>query len=353
MKRPLLPLTVLFVMTATVVFAQSVTKPVAPTPPVIKSRIDAGPWTTAAAIYPLKGQSVTLRVDQVPGAAIRWYQIVPDTSQIYKNANHPWEPNPYKWIGLAKIKYSRTELTEFRGKWEVQPFRGAQSIPAGNKLIGTIDAVAKAVAGSPYNHTDVGSFWFQVELEKTGKIQRSAGIEDSDKRGLSPKVFRISIRDGEGYIGYLTSFLNVPGLFGSVPYQSHNYIGADCCDVLVAAYGRWKNKTIEKDYSVAMLVSQLRKSAEFDLKDGKPNKDLKWGRHIHPGNFIAVRFNEKNGYQHIGALFCDADKNGILSDGDLVLHAGPAPLHYSHLKEGKFDGHVVVLDHQSAKFGSR
>jgi hypothetical protein len=333
--------------------AQSVDAPRASAAPIIKSRIDAGPWTTATAIYPSKGQSVTLRVDQVSGATIRWYQIVPDTSQIYKNANHPWEANPYKWLGLAKIKYSRTELTEFRGKWEVQPFRGTQSTADRNKLVGAIEAVAKAVAGPPYNHTDVGSFWFQVEIEKAGGIQKSAGIEDSDKRGLSPKVFRVSIRDGEGYIGYLTSFLNVPGLFGSVPYQTHNYIGADCCDVLVAAYGKWKNKTIEKDYSVAMLVSQLRKSAEFDLKDGKPNKDFKWGKHIHPGNFIAVRFNEKNGYQHIGALFSDADKNGILSDGDLVLHAGPAPLHYSYLKEGKFDGHVVVLDHQSAKFGSR
>jgi len=353
MKKALLTLVILCVIGADVVFAQSVNKGVAPTTPGIKSRIGAGPWTTATAIYPLKGQSVTMRVDQVPRAATRWYQIVPDTSQIYKNANHPWEANPYKWIGLAKIKYSRTELAEFRGRWEVQPFRGTQSNLTQSNSAGTLDAVAKAVAESPYNHADVGSFWFQVEVEKAGPTRRSAGIEDSDKRGLSPKVFRVSIRDGEGYIGYLTSFLNVPGLFGSVPYQSHNYIGADCCDVLVAAYGKWKNKTIEKDYSVAMLVSQLRKSAEFDLKDGKPSKKVEWGKHIHPGNFIAVRFNEKTGYQHIGALFSDTDKNGILSDGDLVLHAGPAPLHYSFLKEGKFDGHVVVLDHQSAKFGSR
>ena len=69
---------------------------------VIKSRIDAGPWTAASAIYPLKGQKVTLRISPVPGGKVKWYQIVPDTSKMYKNCNFPWEKGPYKWIGLAK-----------------------------------------------------------------------------------------------------------------------------------------------------------------------------------------------------------------------------------------------------------
>ena len=42
---------------------------------------------------------------------------------------------------------------------------------------------------------------------------------------MSPKVFRVSVRDGEGYVGWLASYFNVPGLFGSVIHQSANYIG--------------------------------------------------------------------------------------------------------------------------------
>lgn len=46
---------------------------------------------------------------------------------------------------------------------------------------------------------------------------------------------------------------------------------------------------------------------------------------------------------NIGALFSDANRNDVLDGDDLVIHAGPQPLHYSHLKEGNFDGHVVIL----------
>lgn len=74
----------------------------------------------------------------------------------------------------------------------------------------------------------VGSFWFQVKVNlKDGRTRKSAGIENSDRRGLSPSVFRVSYIEGKDYIGYLTSFYNVPGLFGSVPYQCENYIGVD------------------------------------------------------------------------------------------------------------------------------
>lgn len=36
--------------------------------------------------------------------------------------------------------------------------------------------------------------------------------------------------------------------------------------------------------------------------------------------------------------------HGLLSKADLLLHAGPLPLQYTTLKEGKFDGHVVILE---------
>jgi hypothetical protein len=282
------------------------------------------------AIYPLKGQKIVLKVDEVPKGQIRWYQIIPDTSKIYKNANFPWEKNPYQWVGFAKIDHSRKELSRFRGHWQIQPFDNQEDRRARYKK-------------SRFYHEDVGSFWFQAEVEREGTIYRSAGIEDSDKRGLSPQVFRVSIRDGEGYLGHLTSFLNVPGLFGSVTYQSNNYIGVDCADVLMAAYGKWKQEPIKKNYNVAMLVSQWPKVEEFVLLEGSPNKELKWGRDIHPGDFIAVRYSGRKQYQHIGALFSDANKNGVLDGGDLVIHAGPQPLHCSYLKERNFDGHVAIL----------
>ncbi|MEW6352135.1 MAG: hypothetical protein AB1646_24040 [Thermodesulfobacteriota bacterium] len=314
----------------------------------IESSIDGGPWTKSPAIYPVKGQSVRLKIAEQPGATARWYQVVPDISEVYQNCNFPWEPNPYKWIGLAKIKYLRKELEGCRGRWEVDLIRNGDPQRKGNKAAETVSAMVKAPVDSPHYREDAGSFWFQVEVHKKGRVTRSPGVEDSDNKGLSPKVFRVSVRDGRGYLGYVTSFFNVPGLFGSIPHQSNNYIGADCADVLASAYGKWRGKTIQKNYSVAMLVTRLRKRAEAELTDGKPNKTLEWGKQIHPGDFIAVGSSKKGPYVHIGALFSDADKNGVLSAGDLVLHAGPMPLHFTPLREGKFDGNVVILDPHSA-----
>ncbi len=294
----------------------------------IQSSINSDEWLKTNQVYPLKGDKIQLKVDKIEGGIIKWYQIIPDISENYKNANRPWEKNPYEWIGLAKIKYNKLELTQFSNQWEINPFE--------NKI------EDKNITAS-YYHKDVGSFWFQVVVNKNGKEYKSAGIEDSDENGISPEVFRISIREEEGYLGYLTSFLNVPGLFGSTVYQSNNYIGADCADVLISAYGKWKNKDINKNYNVGMVINTFSKVSEFNIDRGNPNIILKWNKDIYPGDIIAVKYFGGKQYQHIGALYSDFNKNSILDENDLVIHAGPDPLHKSYLKDGPFDGHIIIV----------
>ncbi|MFC1835265.1 hypothetical protein ACFL2Q_11110 [Thermodesulfobacteriota bacterium] len=160
---------------------------------------------------------------------------------------------------------------------------------------------------------------------------------------MSPKVFRVSVRGAEGFVGHLTSFFNVPAIFGAVPYQSRNYLGVDCAEVLVAAFYKWKGRPMRKDHCVQSLEHLLPKTVEFDMKKGKPHKRIAWGKSVRTGDFLAVRYAGRQRYQHIGAPFRDVNGNGILDEDDLILHAGPYPLHFSHLREGNFDGHVVVL----------
>jgi hypothetical protein len=164
---------------------------------LIQSSIDSGPWIKDTSIYPLKGRKVVLKVDIVPEVKIRWYQIIPDISKIYKNANFPWEKDPYKWIGLAKIDYHRKELTKFRDIWQINPFDDENDSEIRGKESSSYHSSQDKVANSRFYHKDIGSFWFQAEIAQEGKIYRSPGIEDSDERGLSPKVFRVSIRDGQ------------------------------------------------------------------------------------------------------------------------------------------------------------
>jgi len=303
----------------------------------ILSRIDNGNWESVNAIYPLKGQDITLKVAEVPGATIRWYQIFPDISQFYQNANHFKSKNPYKWRGFDKIVYERQEISQFRDQWEIRPFEDSSGLPE--------NPWSRDVVVSLLYQKELGSFWFQVEIETEDQIiRKSPGIEDSNKKGLSPKVFRVSIREKDGYLGYLTSYFNVPALFGSVTYQSDNYIGSDCADVLVTAYGKWKGKRVRRNYNVAMLVNKLPKRGEFDLVDGGvPTKTLTWGKDVRPGDFLAVKYPGEKQFQHIAALSDDANNNGVLDEGDRVLHAGLLPLTYSYLEEGYFDGHIVIV----------
>lgn len=302
----------------------------------IEVRGGSGRWTQAAFISPRKGEAVALRVAPRPGASIRWYRIYADLSRYYKNANHPWEPSPYAWTGWGKIPYLREELRSLRGHWEINPLDASGRVLRGEEL-------EPHPAKAPHYVEDVGTFWFQAEVEERGATSRSPGLEQSDHRGLSPKVFRISIREGEGYLGYLTSFFNVPGLFGSVPHQSYNYIGVDCADVLMAARARWTGKPLERDYNVAALVEELPRTARVQLRKGTPDRALPLGESLRPGDLLAVRYPGARQFQHVGAFYSDGNANGLLDADDLVLHAGPEALHLSRLGDGAFDGEVAIL----------
>jgi hypothetical protein len=291
----------------------------------IKSRVGEGQWTACKAVSFKKGEALSLKVDSVPHGAISWYQIIADCQQCYKNANYPWEKNPYTWAGFAKIIYYREELTELKGRWTVTPTFRCNAF------------------SSPCFRDSLGSFWIQAVVDSQGSVKSSYGIQDNDYRGLSPEIFRVSIRETNDYIGYITSFYNVPGLFGSVPYQCSNYIGVDCADVLMAALARWKGMPLTIDYNVAMVVNTMPKIAECTLAKGVPDKPVLWISQVQPGDLIAVRYDGSRQFQHIGALYRDANANALLDGDDLVLHAGPFPLTTARLDGGGFDGNVVIL----------
>lgn len=293
----------------------------------LEVRVGDGAWSGDTAVHPLKGEPVSLRVAEQEGAEPRWYQIFPVLDRMYKNANHPWEDDPYQWVGLDEIAYQRVERTDLRGEWEVRP----------------LDKPARNPHRSRFHHQDVGSSWYQVELHRPDGVEISPGLESNDDRGLSPTVMRISVRGREGYIGWLESFFNVPGLFGSVVKQSSGYVGVDCADVLVAAWHRWKGRPLAKNYNVAMLVDLWPRVLEIDVDGGEPAEAVTWGEQVRPGDILAVRYPGSAQFQHIGALYQDADGDGLLGGNDLVLHAGPWPLQTARLDRGGFDGHVVVM----------
>lgn len=295
----------------------------------------SGDWKSGPAEIK-KGEAVTLQVKPIADSSIRWYQIVPDTRKFYKNANYPWEADAYKWVGFGKIDCLRREIVSWRGRWDVV-HRTAPSEGTSTK-----NDLDWPEAGQFY-HSDLGSFWFDVEVLKSGKILRSFGLADRTERGMNTRTFRLSVRQDDSQVGWLTSFFNVPGLFGCTPYQSSNYIGVDCADCMMAGWSKWKNKPLDKDWNVAGVVTSLPKVREFDIRQGMPTGEIRWTSHVRPVDFIAVRYPGRRQYQHIGALYKDANSDGKLDGGDLVIHAGPEALQVSPLNQGNFEGHIAII----------
>lgn len=296
-------------------------------------KIGSASWKTGYSVYAQAGESIFLKFPVENAKEIRWYQIIPDVSQYYKNANFPWEADAYTWVGFGKIVYEQVELTAFKDESivKITPELLERNKPSKARLY----------------QSNLGSFWFQAEATLSdGRTLKTAGLADNDYRGLSPNVFRLSYIENTDYVGYLTSFFNVPGLFGSVPYQSKNYIGVDCADVLMATEAILKNKKL-MDYNVVKVVNTFEKIASFDIQNGNPSQKLKWNTDFRKGDFIAVQYSPSHQFAHIGVLYRDANENSMLDSADLVIHAGPEALHVSKLEAGGFDGFVKLLQNRN------
>ena len=302
----------------------------------IQSRVAGSEWRRVRAVNARAGQAVSLRVGPPPGASVRWYRIVPDVSKPYNNAVWPWDPNPYRWLGFAKIRYAREEIEGFRGRPEIALDPASPAWRA---------EIARGGGGA----AGLGSYWFQVEVESGGRVLASPGLELNDHRGLSPAILRVTFRSGDDILGHLTGFFNVPGVFGSVPYQVANYIGVDCADVIMAAYAEARGEPVVADHNVAGLTRTLPVVGTTRIASGTPAAPLRWGTDVRAGDLLAVKYDGWSQFGHIGALYKDENGNGLLDAADLVLHAGPLPLRLSTMGEGLFDGEVKILRPRPAR----
>ncbi|HIP26324.1 MAG TPA: hypothetical protein EYG80_01550 [Flavobacteriaceae bacterium] len=84
----------------------------------ISNKVDDENYKTSSSVYLKPTQKLKMRFNVKDAKSIKWYQIIPNTSKFYKNANHPWEKNPYQWSDYGKIEYNRVEIKSFEnGRW--------------------------------------------------------------------------------------------------------------------------------------------------------------------------------------------------------------------------------------------
>jgi len=225
-----------------------------------------------------------------------------------------------EWIGFDELEYVETPLEATGSSLRVRDAAPTETLlrrEGPTRPLGTMRLAAT------------------VELD--GVARSTPGAADAPDGQISARVFRYSFRSGDGFLGWLSSWFNVPYLFGSAgkgsAAQAERYVGADCADVLVAALRRAGHHELEYT-SVAGLVDRLdRVGPVVEVKPGGAPTALRWGRDVRPGDLLALDYVGDDGqlprdWDHIVVLVedrgLDGKPDGLLGPDDLVADSGDA-----------------------------
>jgi hypothetical protein len=235
--------------------------------------------------------------------SIKWFKIEPKESS-YNNGRG----NSFRW---DKINYKETLIDS--NKWVIEP----DAHPT-DKFKDINDGL--------------GTMRYKVKIFNNGRELFTPGKESTDIQGIKKDVHRISFRKDNSFVGWLSSFFNLPYIYGSSgidseTHQSENYVGADCADLLVAAY-RKSGKKIPYTYAaglsnfanIVVKQSNLRTDGENYYNQ---NKLLEFGKDVKEGDLILF------GTSHVGAIIEDKSNpdskyagrpDGIFNIYDLMIH---------------------------------
>jgi len=230
----------------------------------------------------------------------------------------PWKSNDLsiKWFKVESCRNSYNNRKDGPFKWDEINYK--EILVDSNKWVLQAD-------GHPTNkfndvNKGLGTMRYSVQVCQGDKKLCTPGKESTNSQGIKKDVHRISFRKDNSFRGWLTSFFNLPYIYGSSgknseDHQAENYIGADCADLLVAAH-RKTGRNIPYTYAAGLINFADVIVKEKDLKIAGTNyyngdSLLKFGKDIRKEDLIL--FN--NGL-HVGAITEDkSDPNGKYKGG--------------------------------------
>jgi hypothetical protein len=250
-------------------------------------------------------------------ARVEWRRVEPRPQHVTTpapNASVPvyanavvLGPDHGKWIGFDRLEYFET------------PLAGADTTLAVRDALPSAGASLAASAPRAEPWAGLGAMHLAATVHLGDATAATAGAEDAPDGTIAARVFRYSFRSGDDFLGWLTSYFNVPYLFGSAgkgqKAQAERYVGADCADVLVAALRR--------------LGSKLEYTSVAELVDALPHVTT---GPVRPGDLYALDYIDfadlPRSWDHIVALVEDRGPDGK-PDGkpgpeDLVIDTGNA-----------------------------
>jgi hypothetical protein len=272
------------------------------------------------------GLAGRVRFSSCPDAIVHWQRVEPllhHTHTASPNADISvfanavvFGPRHGAWIGFDPIEQIATPLDDEGSSLLVREARPSASI------------------GAP----DRGA------CASLGVMRLAASVHISGETRATPAdlehAFRYTVREGDDFIGWLTSFFNVPYLFGSAGRgaraQAERYYGADCADVLVAALRR---TGVAMEYtSVTGLIERMpRRGGPVEItpcdgttQQGCGASSLRWDEDVRRGDLLVLDYVDAEElprpWDHVVALVedrgPDGRPDGLLGPEDLVVDSG-------------------------------
>ena len=180
---------------------------------------------------------------------------------------------------------------------------------------------------------------YKVEVRRGTEVWASAGAEKVGKRGILSAVMRVSFRESDDFVGFLTTYFNVPNVFGSAGpgllHQTEQYQGADCADVIVGGARRagarlpYTSASGLRKYAPAVTGRLLLDKTGLYRLNGKargPRARLRWGRDVRRGDLMLIDYvgftDSPRTWDHIAVVSKDRGVKGWFDPSDRVIHMG-------------------------------
>jgi hypothetical protein len=300
-------------------------------------------YYTAASSLRVAGRLVParqLRPWTALGAELTWALVEPYPHHVARtppNEGNPayansvlFGPRHGTWLGFDTLEYHETAIEGGTGPVLVvsraTPTHPQVDVHGG---LGTM-----RYRFSAHVPPAVGAF-------PAGATLAAPGAEAVGPRGILPAVMRVSFRatDGDDLVAYLTSFFNVPNLFGSAGvgggHQTDLHQGADCADVIVGAarkmgvalaYTSVTGLFHEADAVTPPLYLTADGLFSAAPEAGGQPVRLGFGTDVRRGDLMLIDYRgveaSPRAWDHVAVVAADAGEAGAFDPHDLVQHMG-------------------------------
>jgi cell wall-associated NlpC family hydrolase len=278
---------------------------------------------------------------------ITWFKV--ETQYVsYSNSTG-------KYFSWAKINYVEHSFASGWFAWaDVTPHREEIHEPRiiRDKTGRIIDYDSSMMYPNTAFDDRTGTMRYKVQIVFKGDTFSSPGSESVAYYGITDKVHRISKRRDNTLVGFATSFMNLPYIYGSAGdgynHQADRYVGADCADLVTFAYRRYlkhkgfsiggiyytRGRDLVKFGKVIVPLGKIsRSSTGFYQMDGEPIPYGEGG--VKDGDVVLIYSTPESDYPwHVAMLVGDrsssqgpdrGEANGVFDIHDLCIHTLCAP----------------------------